>query len=48
MEPTLVRTDEHEAQVVTDPRRLRSILVAMCTALMAVIASVSWLNVAQQ
>ncbi len=48
MESTLVTTEEHEAQVVTDPHRLRSILIAMCTALMAVIASVSGLNVAQQ
>ncbi|GGM48113.1 MFS transporter [Dactylosporangium sucinum] len=31
-----------------DPRRLRAILVAVCVALMAVIASVSGLNVAQQ
>src|SRR5688500_7607074 len=34
--------------VVTDGRRQRLILVAMCTALVAVIASVSGLNVAQQ
>ena len=34
--------------VVTDPRRQRLILIAMCTALVAVIASVSGLNVAQQ
>ncbi len=34
--------------VVTDPRRQRLILIAMCTALIAVIASVSGLNVAQQ
>ena len=34
--------------VVTDPRRQRNILIAMCTALIAVIASVSGLNVAQQ
>jgi EmrB/QacA subfamily drug resistance transporter len=34
--------------VVTDPRRQRMILIAMCTALVAVIASVSGLNVAQQ
>ncbi|MFG1609367.1 MFS transporter [Actinoplanes sp. NPDC049265] len=31
-----------------DPRRLRAILIAVCVALMAVIASVSGLNVAQQ
>jgi EmrB/QacA subfamily drug resistance transporter len=36
------------ADVVTDPRRQRRILVAMCTALIAVVASVSALNVAQQ
>ncbi len=34
--------------VITDHRRTRWILVAMCTALVAVIASVSGLNVAQQ
>src|SRR6478736_10374012 len=33
---------------VADPRRRRMILIAMCTALIAVIASVSGLNVAQQ
>ncbi len=33
---------------VTDPRRRRLILIAMCTALVAVVASVSGLNVAQQ
>ena len=38
----------HEAEIVTDPRRQRNILIAMCTALIAVIASVSGLNVAQQ
>jgi EmrB/QacA subfamily drug resistance transporter len=38
---------EH-SDVVTDPRRQRNILIAMCTALIAVIASVSGLNVAQQ
>ena len=32
---------------VTDPRRRQLILIAMCLALMAVIASVSGLNVAQ-
>jgi EmrB/QacA subfamily drug resistance transporter len=35
-------------EIVTDPRRQRRILVAMCTALIAVVASVSGLNVAQQ
>ncbi len=34
--------------MVTDPRRQRLILIAMCTALVAVVASVSGLNVAQQ
>src|SRR4051794_37104825 len=34
--------------LVTDPRRQRHILIAMCTALIAVVASVSGLNVAQQ
>ncbi|MEO6571540.1 MAG: MFS transporter, partial [Ilumatobacteraceae bacterium] len=34
--------------VTTDPRQQRNILIAMCTALIAVIASVSGLNVAQQ
>ena len=38
----------HEAEIVTDPRRQRNILIAMCTALVAVVASVSGLNVAQQ
>lgn len=36
------------ATLVTDPRRQRQILIAMCTALIAVVASVSGLNVAQQ
>ncbi len=34
--------------LVEDPRRRRAILIAVCVALMAVIASVSGLNVAQQ
>lgn len=34
--------------LVTDPRRQRQILIAMCGALVAVVASVSGLNVAQQ
>jgi len=38
----------HVGEIVTDPRRQRRILIAMCTALIAVIASVSGLNVAQQ
>ena len=37
-----------DADLVTDPRRQRQILIAMCTALIAVVASVSGLNVAQQ
>lgn len=37
-----------EAAVVADPRRRRLILLAMCVALVAVVASVSGLNVAQQ
>jgi MFS family permease len=37
-----------EAGVVADPRRRRLILLAMCVALVAVVASVSGLNVAQQ
>ena len=36
-----------QAGAVTDPRRRQLILIAMCLALMAVIASVSGLNVAQ-
>ncbi len=36
------------AEVVLDPGRRRMILIAMCAALMAVIASVTGLNVAQQ
>ena len=39
---------EHQDDLVTDPRRQRRILIAMCTALIAVVASVSGLNVAQQ
>jgi EmrB/QacA subfamily drug resistance transporter len=39
---------EQHGEIVTDPRRQRRILIAMCTALIAVIASVSGLNVAQQ
>src|SRR6185503_14194092 len=38
----------HVGEIVDDPRRRRLILIAMCTALIAVIASVSGLNVAQQ
>lgn len=39
--------DDHDV-VATDPTTQRNILIAMCTALIAVIASVSGLNVAQQ
>jgi EmrB/QacA subfamily drug resistance transporter len=39
---------DHEAELVTDPARQRQILIAMCGALIAVVASVSGLNVAQQ
>ncbi|MCU1396595.1 MAG: putative drug resistance transporter [Ilumatobacteraceae bacterium] len=44
---SLAEHGEAEA-VVTEPKRRQLILVAMCTALVAVIASVSGLNVAQQ
>ena len=36
------------SEIVTDPRRQRRILIAMCTALVAVVGSVSILNLAQQ
>ena len=39
---------DHLGELVTDPRRQRQILVAMCGALIAVVSSVSGLNVAQQ
>ncbi len=45
--PGPVGTAGH-AELVTDPKRQRQILIAMCTALIAVVASVSGLNVAQQ
>src|SRR6476646_11506170 len=45
---TLSPPDHDGAVVVTDARRQRRILIAMCTALIAVVASVSGLNVAQQ
>ena len=38
----------HEAELVTDPKRQRRILIATCSALIAVVSSVSGLNVAQQ
>ncbi|WP_083914581.1 MFS transporter [Ilumatobacter nonamiensis] len=41
-------TTEPSSTVLTDPKDQRNILIAMCTALIAVIASVSGLNVAQQ
>lgn len=41
-------TDEAPPGAITDHRRQRLILAAMCTALVAVVASVSGLNVAQQ
>ena len=44
---TLTPGDEHDA-VIVDPRRRRLVLAAMCIALVAVVASVSGLNVAQQ
>lgn len=43
-----VRPAPSSGDLVTDPRRQRRILIAMCTALIAVVASVSGLNVAQQ
>jgi EmrB/QacA subfamily drug resistance transporter len=47
--PSVHPSESSDATVVaTDKRRQRNILIAMCTALIAVIASVSGLNVAQQ
>jgi EmrB/QacA subfamily drug resistance transporter len=43
---TVARNDG--AAVITDPRRRRLVMAAVCTALIAVVASVSGLNVAQQ
>lgn len=43
-----VESGHTSGAVATDPRDQRNILIAMCTALIAVIASVSGLNVAQQ
>lgn len=40
--------EHHSHDLITDPRRQRQILIAMCAALIAVVASVSGLNVAQQ
>ena len=45
--PSAVAHGAHH-QPITDPKRLRLILIAMCSALVAVVASVSGLNVAQQ
>lgn len=42
------RDGDPGAALVTDPRRQTLVLIAMCTALVAVVASVSGLNVAQQ
>lgn len=47
MTPTPPSEAQTTAAVVTDPRRRRSILWAVCLALMAVVASVTGLNVAQ-
>ena len=48
MNATATELHVEHAEIVTDPRRQRRILIAMCTALIAVVASVSGLNVAQQ
>ena len=45
--PTLIDTPLPAENEVADPRRRTFILVAACTALIAVVASVSGLNVAQ-
>jgi len=44
---TLPGSAAEEESVIDDPRRRRAILIAVCIALMAVIASVTGLNVAQ-
>ncbi len=44
----LLHADDPPEAAVVDPRRRTQILVAMCVALVAVVASVSGLNVAQQ
>lgn len=46
--PAIAAARPGAAEIVTDPKRQRNILIAMCTALIAVVASVSGLNVAQQ
>lgn len=48
MSTSLTPPEPDRSTVITDPRRRRRVLVAMLTALVAVIASVSALNVAQQ
>ncbi len=47
-EPAVHAAPHVHAELVTDPRRQRLILIAMCGALIAVVSSVSGLNVAQQ
>jgi EmrB/QacA subfamily drug resistance transporter len=44
---TIIPTAPAASPVLDDPRRRRTVLIAVCIALMAVIASVSGLNVAQ-
>jgi EmrB/QacA subfamily drug resistance transporter len=48
MTTTSPPVEAQASTVITDPRRRRRVLIAMLTALVAVIASVSALNVAQQ
>ncbi|WP_227465444.1 MFS transporter [Nocardioides dongkuii] len=45
--PTSIDPAGHEAPTIDDPRQRRAVLIAVCVALMAVIASVTGLNVAQ-
>jgi EmrB/QacA subfamily drug resistance transporter len=47
-DPAIAAIGDGGEPLTTDKRRQRNILIAMCTALIAVIASVSGLNVAQQ
>lgn len=47
-DPVSFSSSSDTTHVVTDPRRQRRILISMCMALVAVVASVSGLNVAQQ
>lgn len=44
----VVALADHQSELVTDPKRQRQILIAMCGALIVVVVSVSGLNVAQQ